>query len=120
MRCVISILKSRKLHLVFYEISCKTRRGNILTCAQLSFSNPNAYNEIYAASNRWDKDPTLYLSFGQDRAIFGNLKYEDAKQRKNILSPMFSRKAVSEYQALIQSNVGSFISPRRFRSNFSG
>ncbi|KIN07937.1 hypothetical protein OIDMADRAFT_99899 [Oidiodendron maius Zn] len=72
---------------------------------ELSFSDPAAYHEIYNGSNRWDKEPTLYQCFGQDYSTFGCLKYADAKTRRDILGPMFSRKAISDYQGLIQTNV---------------
>jgi hypothetical protein len=78
----------------------------ILTCSQLSFSDPAAYYEIYNGSNRWDKEDALYQSFGQDHAMFGYLKYADAMKRRDVMSPLFSRQAVTEYQGLIQSNVG--------------
>jgi hypothetical protein len=77
----------------------------ILTYIQISFSDPAAYYEIYNGTNRWDKDPTLYQSFGEDHSTFGHLKYADAKKRKDLLSPMFSRKAISDLQELIQGNV---------------
>jgi len=69
---------------------------------QLHFSNPQTYHEIYNASNRWNKEETLYHSFGEDRSSFGFLEYKDAKERKDVLSPMFSKKAIQEAQGLVQ------------------
>ncbi|PSS28335.1 hypothetical protein M430DRAFT_165930 [Amorphotheca resinae ATCC 22711] len=72
---------------------------------ELSFSDPAAYHEIYNSSNFWDKEASVYQSFGQDHATFGFLKYADAKKRKDIMSPLLSRKAISDLQELVQSNV---------------
>jgi hypothetical protein len=74
---------------------------------QLHFSDPTAYNEIYSNSNRWDKEAGLYQSFGEDRSSFGFLTYAEAKQRKDIITPLFSRRAIFDLQDLIQSNVGT-------------
>lgn len=38
---------------------------------ELHFSRPETYHEIYNANNRWDKEETLYHSFGEDRSSFG-------------------------------------------------
>jgi hypothetical protein len=93
---------------------------DILTCIQISFSDPAAYYEIYNGTNRWDKDPKLYQSFGEDHSTFGCLKYADAKKRKDILGPMFSRKAISDLQSLVQGNVFIPVELWGFEINFSG
>ena len=117
----MSILNPRLLHHVSSKLA-HVLAAVTLTYSQLSFSDPAAYHEIYNGSNRWDKEPTLYQSFGQDHSTFGCLKYADSKTRRDILGPMFSRKAVSDYQGLIQTNVRlcSFISLHKIRNNFSG
>ena len=69
---------------------------------QLHFSRPDTYHEIYNATNRWDKEQSLYHSFGEDRSSFGYLEYKDAKGRKDILSRVFSKKAIQEAEGLIQ------------------
>lgn len=69
------------------------------------FSIASAYLEIYYVSNRWDKEETLYHSFGEDRSSFGFLTYDEAKQRKNSLSRLFSQKAIAGAQALILEKV---------------
>ncbi|KAH8595382.1 putative P450 monooxygenase [Bisporella sp. PMI_857] len=72
---------------------------------ELHFSSPAAYHEIYNNSNRWDKEAGLYRSFGEDRSSFGFLTYAESKQRKDIMAPLFSRRAIFELQDLVQSNV---------------
>jgi len=60
---------------------------------------------MYNNSNRWDKDKKLYHSFGEDRSSFGFLTYTEAKARKDVLAPLFSRRSISEMQDLVQNNV---------------
>jgi len=76
-----------------------------LNDVQLHFARPSAYHEIYNNSARWDKEATLYRSFGEDRSSFGYLTYREAKERKDILQPLFSRRAIVNMQGLIQQNV---------------
>ncbi|KAK5994291.1 Cytochrome P450 monooxygenase [Cladobotryum mycophilum] len=81
--------------------------GNVIRVGpnELHFSDPAAYHEIYNNSNRWDKEAALYQSFGEDRSSFGFLTYTESKQRKDIMAPLFSRRAIFELQDLVQSNV---------------
>ncbi|KIN06778.1 hypothetical protein OIDMADRAFT_99334 [Oidiodendron maius Zn] len=72
---------------------------------ELHFSDPAAYHEIYNNSNRWDKEAGLYRSFGEDRSSFGFLTYAESKQRKDIMAPLFSRRAIFELQDLVQTQV---------------
>ena len=37
-------------------------------------------------SNKWDKEKSLYHSFGEHRSSFGFLTYAQAKERKDVLS----------------------------------
>lgn len=75
---------------------------------ELHFSNPNTYHEIYNANNRWDKEESLYHSFGEDRSSFGFLKYAEAKPRKDILSRIFSKKAVRDAEHLVQEKATDY------------
>ena len=76
--------------------------SHLLTYSQqLHFSNPETYHEIYNASNRWDKEESLYHSFGEDRSSFGYLTYTEAKPRKDILSRVFSKQAIRNAEYLI-------------------
>lgn len=72
---------------------------------QLHFSSPSAYHEIYNNTNRWDKERSLYHSFGEDRSSFGFLTYREAKQRKDVLAPLFSKRAIAELQGLVQEKI---------------
>jgi hypothetical protein len=85
-----------------------TRHGDVVRVGpnELSFSRPETYHEIYNNSNRWDKEESLYHSFGEDRSSFGYLKWSEAKDRKDILSRTFSRKAIREAEGLVVEKVG--------------
>ncbi|KAH9000790.1 putative P450 monooxygenase [Lactarius hatsudake] len=76
--------------------------------AGLHFSNPHAYNEIYNVKNKWDKDTAVYRAFGMDESSACFIKYKDAKIRRDVLSPMFSRSSILKMQDLIQERVNIF------------
>jgi hypothetical protein len=65
--------------------------------------------EIFNASNRWDKERSLYHSFGEDRSSFGFLTYKEAKERKDVLTRMFSKKAIGDVQGIIVEKVTFFL-----------
>lgn len=86
------------------RISSSTMRVNAEQ-QKLHFSKPAAYNDIYNNSNRWDKEHVLYRSFGEDRSSFGFLTYREAKQRKDVLAPLFAKRAVAELQSLVINKI---------------
>lgn len=51
----------------------------------------------------------MYESFGEDRSSFGFLTYAEAKERKDILTPLFSRRAIVNLQDLVQSNASELL-----------
>jgi hypothetical protein len=55
--------------------------------------------------NRWDKDPAVYGAFDADQSSACYIKYADAKHRREVLSPMFSRSSILEMQGVIQERV---------------
>ncbi|USW53498.1 Putative cytochrome P450 [Septoria linicola] len=88
----------RELHAVYGDV---VRVGP----NELHFSSPSAYHEIYNNTNRWDKEPSLYHSFGEDRSSFGFLTYREAKQRKDVLAPLFSKRAIADLQGLVKEKI---------------
>ncbi|KAK9234108.1 cytochrome P450 [Lipomyces kononenkoae] len=74
---------------------------------ELHFSHPAAYNDIYNSAARWDKEESLYRCFGEDRSSFGFLTYIEAKQRKDVLQPLFSRRAIVKIQSLIREKAST-------------
>ncbi|KAF7874896.1 hypothetical protein EAF04_002070 [Stromatinia cepivora] len=75
---------------------------------ELHFSNPSAYLEIYNNNNRWDKEARVYQSFAADHGSVSFLKYEEAKQRRDTMYPLFSHRSICEMQNLVQSTVDRF------------
>jgi hypothetical protein len=49
----------------------------------------------------------LYEGFGEDHSSFGLITYGEAKQRKDVLQPMFSRRAIISVQGIVRKNVGN-------------
>ncbi|KAF8263845.1 cytochrome P450 [Lactarius quietus] len=76
-----------------------------LTPDELHFSNPAAYSDIYNPRNKWDKDNLLYRAFDMNMATVGFIRYADAKQRRDVLSPLFSRTSILQMQDLIKERV---------------
>jgi hypothetical protein len=62
---------------------------------------------------RWDKEKILYEAFGEDHSSFGLRTYSEAKQRKDVLQPMFSRRAILGMQSLVRRNVRWIMSVSR-------
>ena len=77
---------------------------------QLHFANPYAYNEIYNSKNKWDKDTAVYRAFDMHESSACFIKYRDAKIRRDVLSPMFSRSSILKMQDVILERVGPFFS----------
>jgi cytochrome P450 len=72
---------------------------------QLHFAKRAVYHEIYNPRNRWSRDPALYHVFSISESLLTMMDYPTAKKRKEILQPLFSRKAIVELQHLIQDMV---------------
>ncbi|KAH9057596.1 putative P450 monooxygenase [Lactarius vividus] len=72
-----------------------------LTPDELHFSNPSAYNDIYNHRNKWDKDHLLYRAFDLDLSTVGFIHYSEAKHRRDVLAPFFSRTSILQMQDLI-------------------
>ncbi|KAI9459930.1 putative P450 monooxygenase [Lactarius psammicola] len=81
--------------------------GEIVRLApnELHFSDPAAYSDIYNYRNKWDKDHLLYRAFDLDTSTFGFIRYSDAKQRRDVLAPFFSRTSIVQLQDLIKERV---------------
>ncbi|KAI0084581.1 cytochrome P450 [Irpex rosettiformis] len=69
---------------------------------ELHFSKPSVYHEIYSPKNRWSRDPSLYHVFASYENLLSKMEYAKAKQRKDVLQPLFSRKAILNLQHLVQ------------------
>ncbi|PQE29408.1 Cytochrome P450 protein [Rutstroemia sp. NJR-2017a WRK4] len=92
-----------ELHKQYGELS----RGSVVRVGpnELHFSDPAAYHAIYNNNNRWDKEATTYQALVADHSSVAFLKYADAKERKEIMQPLFSRRSICDMQEFIQSKV---------------
>jgi hypothetical protein len=72
---------------------------------QLHFASPQAYLDIYNSKNRWNKEESLYHSFGEDRSSFGFLTFNEARERRDVVGRMFSPKAVESASGLLVDKV---------------
>ncbi|KAE8354717.1 cytochrome P450 [Aspergillus coremiiformis] len=80
---------------------------------ELHFGKPSAYHDIYNGTKRWDKDEGLYRTPGLRSGSFILLKYAEAKERRDVLQPMFSKKAISNLESLIWSKAHTLASAIR-------
>ncbi|OAA69792.1 Cytochrome P450 [Cordyceps fumosorosea ARSEF 2679] len=86
--------------------SLHEKYGEIVRVApnELHFGKPSAFHDIYHGSNRWDKDPGLYRTAGVTTGSFAFLKYAQARERREVLQPIFSKKAINELDHLVWRN----------------
>lgn len=63
------------------------------------------YHTLYAPGTKFVKDPDFYGMFAQENAIFGMVSPAIHKLRKDLLSPLFSRRAVLGIEPLMKSKV---------------
>ncbi|KAH9172366.1 putative P450 monooxygenase [Lactarius sanguifluus] len=99
------VIKGESLSDLRVELHQKYGEIVRLTPNELHFSNPAAYNDIYNNRNKWDKDHLLYDAFDQYTSSLGSIHYSDAKQRRDIIAPFFSRASIIQMQDLIQERV---------------
>ncbi|KAJ9612893.1 hypothetical protein H2200_002834 [Cladophialophora chaetospira] len=86
---------------------------------ELHFSDPSAFHDIYNAGAKWDKEDELYASFGEDHSSFGFRTYEEAKQRKEIMQPLFSSRAIINLQSLAWEKIDRLVSTMSARKEKS-
>jgi len=61
---------------------------------ELHFSDPRAYNDIYGMGTRHQKQPELYACFSTDLSVFAMYNHHEVMQRRNLIGPFFSRRAI--------------------------
>ncbi|THU91036.1 cytochrome P450 [Dendrothele bispora CBS 962.96] len=75
----------------------------------LHFNSLRAYFDIYKADSSVVKDPELYAVFGFDESSIGFIDPNASLMRRELLNPFFSRRAILELEAVIQSKVDKFV-----------
>jgi len=79
--------------------------GCCLQSRQLHFNDPRAYRDIYSLKHKYKKEPSFYRCFGVDQSTFGTVNPNEAKDRRSVLSPLFSRRSVMDAEDSIQEHV---------------
>lgn len=97
----MSIHKPSSLHFPLWVIGLK----QVTYLSQLHFGSPGAFHDIYHSSKRWDKDTGLYRTPGVSSGSFTFLKYAQAKERREVILPIFSKKAINSLEHLVWRNV---------------
>ncbi|WEW61946.1 hypothetical protein PRK78_007446 [Emydomyces testavorans] len=77
---------------------------------ELHFGKPHAFHDIYRGTNRWDKDKDLYRAPGFRSGSFVFLRYKEAKERRDVLQPMFSKRAIQNIESLVWRNANHLAS----------
>lgn len=95
------VIKKETLAPELFELH--KRYGDIVRIApnELHFGSPSSFHEIYNVSKRWDKDDGLYSVPGFKSGSFVFRKYAQAKERRDVLMPMFSKKAIQNIEGLV-------------------
>ncbi|TFK39689.1 cytochrome P450 [Crucibulum laeve] len=86
--------------------------GSIIRVApgELHFSDPKAYNEIYGMGTKFTKQPELYTCFATDLSVFALFDHHEVTQRRNLIGPFFSRRAIMKLESAVQSKVDMLVS----------
>ncbi|RDB30539.1 hypothetical protein Hypma_007214 [Hypsizygus marmoreus] len=77
---------------------------------ELHFSSPCAYATIYANGSPFTKESTLYRSFGMEEGSFAIVDPHKSRKRREMLLPLFSRRAILKLESVIQEKVNLMIS----------
>ncbi|KAG6855015.1 hypothetical protein C0991_005944 [Blastosporella zonata] len=93
------------LYKTYYEVF----RGGELLQHLLHFNDYAAHSAIYAAGSHFTKDEAFYRSFGADESAFGAIQPQDSRLRRTLLSPLFSRRAIMNFEHVIQNKVERLI-----------
>ncbi|KIK58188.1 hypothetical protein GYMLUDRAFT_228085 [Collybiopsis luxurians FD-317 M1] len=77
---------------------------NVIQHLQLHFNYRNAYHDIYTHGSTLTKDPEFYLAIGAPSplSVATLCDPQEAKARRALLGPFFSRKSVMELEYTIQ------------------
>ncbi|KAI0711404.1 cytochrome P450 [Earliella scabrosa] len=77
---------------------------------QLHFNALGAYDDIYLHGHRFTKDPRMYQGkFNQDEASLCIIDLREIKTRRDILGPLFSRRAILKLEHVVRSKVTRLI-----------
>ncbi|KAF2773340.1 benzoate 4-monooxygenase cytochrome P450 [Teratosphaeria nubilosa] len=72
---------------------------------EVHLSDPAAYDKIYSNASPFYKDPHFYHVYGMEKAMFCTIPNDLHKRRRAPLNHFFSKKAIMEYEDIVQSKV---------------
>ncbi|KZV96245.1 cytochrome P450 [Exidia glandulosa HHB12029] len=75
----------------------------------LHFNNPRAYADIYTLGTRFTKDPSFYAAMHQPECSLTMMDRREAKTRRDVLAPLFSRKAVLQLETVVSEKVDKLV-----------
>ncbi|KAH0588957.1 hypothetical protein H2248_004739 [Termitomyces sp. 'cryptogamus'] len=76
---------------------------------QLHFNDPDAFNHIYSTGSKFTKLQDFYDAFNEKQSSFGYIDVKKAKQRKDVMRPLFSRRAILSLENVIQNTVDQLV-----------
>ncbi|KAK6996685.1 cytochrome P450 [Favolaschia claudopus] len=76
---------------------------------EVHFSDPEVYDTIYGHRSTFTKDPFIYGAFKQDLSSFGFQNPHEARKRREMLSPLFSRRAILKLEHAVQTRVSELV-----------
>ncbi|KAF9530327.1 cytochrome P450 [Crepidotus variabilis] len=77
---------------------------------ELHFSNPDAYNDIYGMGTRFMKQPEMYSCFATDKSVFAMWDHQEVMNRRTLIGPFFSRKAILNLEKTVQGKIDLLVS----------
>ncbi|KAF7353827.1 Cytochrome P450 [Mycena venus] len=77
--------------------------------SEVHFSDPTALEIIYGHRSNFVKDPIVYGAFMQDLSSFGFRDPHEARKRREMLNPLFSRRATLKLEHAIQAKVDKLV-----------
>ncbi|RAQ62541.1 hypothetical protein AFCA_009182 [Aspergillus flavus] len=86
---------------------------------KLHFSSMQAYSDIYNVKSKWDKDPEVYKAIVDTSSAFGLRNYHEAKERRDLIWPFYSRQSVQRMQKAINRQI-SFLVDQLDKQNQEG
>ncbi|EKM57484.1 uncharacterized protein PHACADRAFT_206389 [Phanerochaete carnosa HHB-10118-sp] len=81
-----------------------------ITPNELHFNTPRAYADIYSKGIRFTKDPRFYGFMRGDESSFWMTDPEKSKTRRDMLLPLFSRRAVLDMEDVVLRKVKALVS----------
>ncbi|KZV89604.1 cytochrome P450 [Exidia glandulosa HHB12029] len=85
--------------------------GDVVRIApnELHFNSLKAYSDIYTNGTRFTKDPRFYYNMHQPECSLTFMDRREAKTRRDILSPIFSRKSVLALEGVVANKVDTLV-----------